>query len=93
MWKPSARNSHDQDQIASANSIPSDIVQPSIQPFSASGPLTLSQAIARDHPLDQITRDLNSVQTRSKLASFWEHYPFVSSIEPCKIAKALRDPN
>jgi len=31
------------------------------------------------------------VQTRSRLASFCEHFSFVSSIEPKKIEKALLD--
>jgi hypothetical protein len=31
------------------------------------------------------------VQTRSRLASFCEHYSFVSSIEPTKIEEALND--
>ena len=39
--------------------------------------------IAREHPLDQIVGDFTSdVQTRSRLASFCEHYSFVSSFEP-----------
>ena len=48
--------------------------------------------IARDHPLDQIVGDIRrGVQTRSRLASFCEHYSFVSSIEPTKIDEALMD--
>jgi hypothetical protein len=31
------------------------------------------------------------VQTRSRLALFCEHFSFVSSIEPKKIDKALKD--
>ena len=31
------------------------------------------------------------VQTRSRLASFYEHFSFVSSIEPKKIDEALND--
>ena len=31
------------------------------------------------------------MQTRSRLASFCEHFSFVSSIEPKKINKALKD--
>ena len=47
--------------------------------------------IARDHPLDTIIRAIFiGVQTRSRLASFCEHFSFVSSIEP-KIDEALKD--
>ena len=48
--------------------------------------------VARDHPLDSIIGDISrGVQTRSKLASFCEHFSFVSSIEPKKIDEALKD--
>jgi hypothetical protein len=48
--------------------------------------------IARDHPLDTIIGDISrGVQTRSRLASFCEHFSFVSFLEPKKIDKALRD--
>jgi hypothetical protein len=48
--------------------------------------------IARDHPLDQVVGDIRSgVQTRSRLASFCEHYSFVSQEEPKKIEEALMD--
>jgi hypothetical protein len=49
-------------------------------------------SIARDHTLDQIVEDIRSdVQTRLRLASFYEHYSFVSSFEPTKIEDALMD--
>jgi len=48
--------------------------------------------IARDHALDHIIGDISrGVQTRSRLASFCEHFSFVSSIEPKKIEGALID--
>ena len=48
--------------------------------------------IARDHPLDTIIDDISSgVQTRSRLALFYEHFLFVSSIEPKKIDEALKN--
>jgi hypothetical protein len=48
--------------------------------------------IVRDHPLDYIIGDiLRGVQTRLRLASFYEYFSFVSSIEPKKIDKALND--
>ncbi|XP_066341604.1 uncharacterized protein [Miscanthus floridulus] len=48
--------------------------------------------IARDYPLDQIVGDIRSgVQTKSRLASFCEHYSFVASFEPTKKEDALMD--
>jgi hypothetical protein len=42
--------------------------------------------------LDTIIGDISrGVQIRSKLASFCEHFSFVSFIEPKKIEEALRD--
>ena len=60
---------------------------------SASNILILQPTnIARDHPLDTIIGDISrGVQTRSKLASFCEHFSFVSFIEPKKIDEALKD--
>ena len=50
--------------------------------------------IVRDHPLDTIIGDISrGVQTRSRLASFCEHFLFVSSIEPKNIDEALKDVN
>jgi hypothetical protein len=48
--------------------------------------------VARDHPLDSIISDISRrVQTRSRLASFCEHFSFISFIEPKKIDEALKD--
>ena len=48
--------------------------------------------VVRDHPLDTIIGDISrGVQTRSRLASFYKHFSFVSHIEPMKIEEALRD--
>ena len=45
-----------------------------------------------NHSLDSITGDISrGVQTRSRLASFCEHFSLVSSIEPNKINEALLD--
>ena len=42
--------------------------------------------------MDTIIGDISrGVQTRSRLASFYEHFSFVSSIEPKKIDEALND--
>jgi hypothetical protein len=50
--------------------------------------------IQRNHPVDQILGDISKgVTTRSRLVNFWEHYSFVSSIEPFKVEEALRDPD
>jgi hypothetical protein len=48
--------------------------------------------VARDHPLGSIIDDiLRGVQIRSRLASFCEHFSFVSFLEPKKIDEALLD--
>jgi hypothetical protein len=44
------------------------------------------------NPLDSIIGDISRVvQTRSRLVSFYEHFSFVSFIEPKKIDEALKD--
>ena len=81
-----ASDSHDQ-QVASTSSQPSD-------QSNASNRVQVLQPtnVARDHPLDSIIGDISrGVQTRSRLASFCEHFSFVSSIEPKKIDEALKD--
>jgi hypothetical protein len=50
------------------------------------------QAIQRDNPVNSILGDIHKgVITRSRVAHFCEHYPFVSSIEPYRVEDALRD--
>jgi hypothetical protein len=52
------------------------------------------QAIQRDHSVNSILGDIHKgVTTRSRVAHFCEHYPFVSSIEPYRVEDALRDPD
>jgi hypothetical protein len=52
------------------------------------------QEIQRDHPINSILGDIHKgVTTRSQVAHFYEHYSFVSSIEPYRIEDALRDPD
>ena len=59
------------------------------QPSTSNQLLTLQPtSIAKDHIIGDIT---SGVQTRSRLASFYEYYSFVSSIEPTKIEEALQD--
>jgi hypothetical protein len=55
-------------------------------------PTQVRATIQRNHPVDQILGDISKgVTTRSRLANFWEHYSFVSSIEPFKVEEALQD--
>jgi hypothetical protein len=50
------------------------------------------QAIQRDHPVNSILGDIHKgVTTRSRVAHFYEHFSFVSSIEPYRVEDALRD--
>ena len=83
----SGSHDHEQDQVASTSSQPNDQINTSNQ-----GPMLQPTNIARDYPLDTIIDDISrGVQTRSRLASFCEHFSFVSSIEPKKIDEALKD--
>jgi hypothetical protein len=86
----SSSGSHDnvQDQqVASTSSKPNDQASTRNQV-----PILQPTNITRDHPLDTIIEDISrGVQTRSRLASFYEHFSFVSLIEPKKIEEALRD--
>jgi hypothetical protein len=73
--------------VASSSSQPSDQSNASNQEQVLQPP-----NIARDHPLGSIIGDISrGVQTRSRVASFCEHFPFVSSIHPKKIDEALKD--
>jgi hypothetical protein len=57
-------------------------------------PTQLRAMIQRHHPVDQILGDISKgVTTRSRLATFYEHYSFVSSIEPFRVEEALQDPD
>jgi hypothetical protein len=50
------------------------------------------QAIQQDHPVNSILGDIHKgVTTRSRVAHFYEHYSFVSSIEPYRVEDVLRD--
>ena len=74
-----------QDQVDSTTSS-STITQDPIPPQR------IHHALAKDHPVDQIMGDISKgVQTRSRIASFCEHYSFVSFLEPNRIDEALRD--
>jgi hypothetical protein len=57
-------------------------------------PTQVRATIQRDHPVDQILGDISKgVTTRSRLVNFYEHYSFVSSIEPFRVEEALLDPD
>ena len=77
----------DQQQVASSLSQPND-------QSNARNQVQVLQLtnVVRDHPLDSIIGDISrGVQTRSRLASFCEHFSFVSSIESKKIDGVLLD--
>jgi hypothetical protein len=59
----------------------------------ASDPHTrVRQSVQRDHPVDNILRSIHrGVTTRSRLANFYEHYSFVSMLEPLRVEEALED--
>jgi hypothetical protein len=55
-------------------------------------PTQVRASIQRHHPVDQILGDISKgVTTRSRLANFFEHYLFVSSIEPFRVEEALQE--
>jgi hypothetical protein len=55
-------------------------------------PTQVRMTIQRHHLVDQILGDISKgVTTRSRLANFYEHYSFVSSIEPFRVEEALQD--
>jgi hypothetical protein len=55
-------------------------------------PTQVRASIQRHHPVDQILGDISKgVTTRSRLATFCEHYSFVSFIEPFRVEEALQD--
>jgi hypothetical protein len=50
------------------------------------------QSVQRDHPVDNILGSIQrGVTTRSRLATFYGHYSFLSSLEPFKVDEALDD--
>jgi hypothetical protein len=52
------------------------------------------QSIQRDHPIDNILGSIErEVTTHSRLATFYRHYLFVSSLDPFKLDEALDDPD
>jgi hypothetical protein len=54
----------------------------------------IHQNIQKDHPVDNILGSIGKgLTTRSCLATFYEHYSFVCSLEPLKVEEALDDPD
>jgi hypothetical protein len=52
----------------------------------------IHHSIVKDHLINQIAGDISKgVQTRSRIASFCEHFSFVSCIEPNHVDEALLD--
>ena len=77
--------SQTQEQPESSTPLPTSTQDSLAQP-------RIHHAIAKDHPMDQIMGDISKgVQTRSRIASFCEHFSFVSSIEPNRVDEALND--
>jgi hypothetical protein len=73
-----------------------DISCHSIPPQASSGDFHITSrihhSIIKDHPTNQIVGDISKgVQTRSRIASFCEHFSFVSCIEPNRVDEALLD--
>ena len=65
-----------------------------IQPQRQVSHPRVNQSVQRDHPVDNILESIRrGVTTRSRLASFCEHYSFVSSLEPLKVDDALGAPD
>jgi hypothetical protein len=54
-------------------------------------PTQVRATIQRHHPVDQILGDISKgVTTRSRLANFFEHYSFVSSIDVAELPELFR---
>jgi hypothetical protein len=67
---------------------------PSTSTQDASSQLKIHNTIAKYHPMNQIVGGINKdFQTQSRLASFCEHYSFVSYGEPARVEEALNDPD
>jgi hypothetical protein len=73
------------DQMAS-------MITPSTSTQEPIDQLRIHHQVAKDHPIDQIMGDISKgVQTRSRVASFCQHYSFVSFHEPKRVDEALVD--
>jgi hypothetical protein len=87
------------DQVGNVESNEKSVHQPindspSTYTQDVSSQLKIHNVIAKDHFMDQIVGDINKgVQTRSRLASFCEHYSFISCGESNRVEEALDDPD
>jgi hypothetical protein len=97
----STTNDHDQQEGNSSNN---DSPQEDDQMAHMTTPSPSSQEpidqprihhqVAKHHPIGQIMGDISKgVQTRSRVASFCQHYSFVSFHEPKRVDEALNDPD
>ena len=76
-----------QNQVGSFISLSTSTQEPIV-------PQRIHHVLAKDHPVDEIMGDISKgFQTRSRIASFCEHYSFVSFLEPNHVDEALRDPD
>jgi hypothetical protein len=100
---PSTSATNDQNQ-QEGNSSNNDSPQEDDQMASMTTPSTSTQEpidqprihhqIVKDHPNDQIMGDISKgFQTRARVASFCQHYAFVSFHEPKRVDEALDDPD
>jgi hypothetical protein len=65
-----------------------------IQPKSQVPYPRVHQIVQQDHLVDNILGSIQrGVTTHSRLATFYGHYLFVSSLEPLKVDEALDDPD
>jgi hypothetical protein len=98
---PSTSTTNDHNQLED-NSSNNDSPQEDDQMASMTTPSTSTQEpidqprihhqLAKDHPIDQIMGDMSKgVQNRSRVASFCQHYSFVSFHEPKWVDEALVD--
>jgi hypothetical protein len=96
---PSSSNASHKDQVSnvernekSIHQLVNDSLRTSTK--DANSQLKIHNVIAKDHSIDQIVGDINKgVQTQSHLASFCEHYSFVSCGEATRIEEALDGPD
>jgi hypothetical protein len=78
-------DAHDQD--ISSHSVPPHVSTSNSQMVSR-----IHHSIMKDHPIDQVVGDISKgVQTHSCIASFCEHFSFVSCMEPNRVDEALLD--
>ena len=88
--QPIDQATHDDD--SQAQDQPGSSTSPSTSTQEPIAPPRVHHAITKDHPVDQIMGDISKgVQTRSCVASFCEHYSFVSFFEPNRVDEALMD--